>query len=230
MNVVQGEILSIIGPNGAGKTSVFNCITGFYRATSGDIRFKGQSLLGLPPYSITRFGIARTFQGVRLFQNLTVLENVMIARYCRTKTGVVHAAWRSRLCRQEEGETLEAALGILNKLGLTDDCESLAKSLPYGAQRKLEIARALMSSPQLLLLDEPGAGLNASEKRELVYIIRQIRESGVTVVLIEHDMGLVMGLSDRIVVLNYGEKICEGCPEDVKSDKAVIEAYLGRNA
>jgi len=222
-----GEILSLIGPNGAGKTTVFNVITGVYRISGGTVTYDGRKLSGLRPHQVLSRGIARTFQNIRLFTAMTALENVMVARHARTRALVWGAILRTPAQRREERAVRERAMAALDFVGLADQADTVAKNLPYGLQRRLEIARALGSDPMTLLLDEPAAGLNPSESRELMETIARIAAAGVNVLLVEHDMSVVMNVSHRLVVLDHGVCICQGTPDEVRSNPEVIEAYLG---
>lgn len=233
LDVKAGEIVALIGPNGAGKTTFFNCVTGIYYPSAGDILLHRsqtgdtKSLKGLKPNKVTVQGLARTFQNIRLFSQMTVLENVMIGRHCRTKSFILGAIFRNKSTRQEEKEILERSYEILEKVGLEKFANEYSRNLPYGAQRRLEIARALATDPALLLLDEPAAGMNPQETLELVELIQEISSDGISILLIEHDMKLVMTLSERIFVMDYGKKIAQGTPEEIRNNKAVIKAYLG---
>jgi len=222
-----GEIVSLIGPNGAGKTTIFNVITGVYKISGGSVAYDGQAISGLRPHHILARGIARTFQNIRLFTAMTALENVMVARHCRTRSGVVGSVLRTRRQRAEERGVRERAMAALDFVGLAAHADAVAKNLPYGLQRRLEIARALGSDPTTILLDEPAAGLNPSESRDLMEMIQRIAKTGVNVLLVEHDMSVVMNVSHRVVVLDHGVCICQGAPAEVRSNPAVIEAYLG---
>lgn len=228
----KGSISSVIGPNGAGKTTIFNIITGIYRPDEGNVRFEGRSIVGKRPDQITELGLCRTFQNIRLFNNMTVLENILVGAHTRTPSTAWGAVLRTRHFKEAEEAARQEALQLLRFVGLPRGLgDQLARNLPYGQQRRVEIARALASKPRLLLLDEPTAGMNPQETESAMRLFRRLRdELGITVVLIEHDMKVVMGISERVSVIDYGQKIAEGTPEEVRKDQRVIEAYLGRSA
>ncbi|MCQ9366842.1 ABC transporter ATP-binding protein [Brevibacterium sp. 50QC2O2] len=229
-DIKRGEILGLIGPNGAGKTTCFNAMTGVYKPSSGDVRLEGKSLLGKKKYQITRAGFARTFQNIRLFSEMSALENVAVGLDARHKTGMFSAMFRLPGHYREERQIIDRGMELLEFVGIADRALHPAKDLPYGYQRRLEIARALATDPKILCLDEPAAGFNPKEKEELMELIRTIRDEGYTVLLIEHDMKLVMGVTDRIVVLEFGKKIADDVPKAIQEDPAVIAAYLGQEA
>jgi branched-chain amino acid transport system ATP-binding protein len=222
------EILGVIGPNGAGKTTLFNLITGVFAPSSGAIKFHEKPIVGLPPHQVTEMGISRTFQNIRLFDHMTALENVMVGSHCRTHAGMWQGLWRTQTQKTEERMIRDKSQALLELVGIIDEQDISAGSLSYGKQRRLEIARALGTEPKLLLLDEPTAGMNESETEELRILIKKIQSLGKAVVLIEHDMHLVMNVCERLVILNFGRKIAEGAPDEIRENKDVIEAYLGR--
>ncbi len=226
--VEEGQIFAVIGPNGAGKTTLFNAMTGVFPVTKGHILFRGKDMVGLPEYRITQEGIARTYQIVRVFKNISVLENVQVGTHCRTHAGVLDAIFDTSRARREEKWSYDRTMELLRSLGIAKYRNQLAANLPLGSQKRLQVARALATEPRLLLLDEPSAGMNPAEKDEMMAQIRGIRDTGITILLVEHDMKVVMGISDHITVLDHGIKIAEGTPPEIQSNELVVEAYLGK--
>jgi branched-chain amino acid transport system ATP-binding protein len=227
LEIEEGKIVSLIGPNGAGKTTFFNCITGVYKVSKGEIFLYNINLTKYAPYEIAKLGVGRTFQNIRLFSNMTVIENVMCGKFVRTKSSLFDIIFNLKEFKEEEEKILKESVELLKFVGLSDKLYELASNLSYGEQRRLEIARTLATEPSLLLLDEPAAGMNTAETNDLMDLIKEIKGRGITVFLIEHDMKFVMNISDKVYVLNYGKKIAEGSPLEIQKNKRVIEAYLG---